>query len=133
MDKILLIEYDEQQREIYRARLTDLGYDVQTVSNSVEALFWIRSNRLDTVLLRLIPDDVESWSILTKLRNNARSKNISVFVIVEEPVGDSLRKALMLGVTGYLAKPFRFYDLAPASPFSDEEKIEEDKSVYMCS
>lgn len=73
MFKILLVEDDDDQRNLYRDSFLDEGFEVTAVSNGIEALNCIEVNRPDAVVLDIhLPgmDGIEALGKILELDKN---------------------------------------------------------------
>lgn len=112
-EKILVIDDDEQQREIAASMLTRLGYEPQTVASGEEAVSVIAQQSVDLLLLDMImPPGMggrETYEQIRAIRPNQKAILVSGFSASEE-----VQQAITLGAASFLRKPYTVQELASA-------------------
>jgi CheY-like chemotaxis protein len=73
MKKILVVDDEENIRELYREELEELGYEVTTVSSGTAALELMETKTFDLVTLDIRMPDMDGLETLGKIKekNNA--------------------------------------------------------------
>jgi two-component system KDP operon response regulator KdpE len=101
--RILLAEDDAALRRSIAAALAEPGYEVDAVSDGIQAAQHLRATGYQVVLLDLGLPFVDGWAILSQLDSGRQPS-----VIVISARGDEADKvrALDLGADDYLTKPF---------------------------
>jgi two-component system KDP operon response regulator KdpE len=101
--RILLAEDDAALRRSIAAALAEPGYEVDAVSDGIQAAQHLRATGYQVVLLDLGLPFVDGWAILSQLDSGRQPS-----VIVISARGDEADKvrALNLGADDYLTKPF---------------------------
>ncbi len=61
MTRVLVIEDDANSREVIRALLGELGYEVRTAANGADGLHSLHAWRPDVILLDLFMPDMDGW------------------------------------------------------------------------
>jgi len=101
---ILLVEDDNNQRDIIRTILEKEGYYVEDADTGKKALDLLKSNTFDVVLTDLRLPDIDGTDILKEVKNQ---NNISqVIIITAFGSIPSAVEATKLGAFYYLEKPF---------------------------
>lgn len=103
--KILFIEDDEMLVRAYQNKFALEGFEVDVVSDGLEAILKLGSNNYDLILLDLILPKVNGFDVLKQLRTSgwpAAKKPVIVF----SNLGDAtdIDKAKQLGANDYLVK-----------------------------
>lgn len=102
--KIVIVEDNEALAEIYKTRLELLGYTCFTAFDGITALYVIREENPDLVLLDIMIPDIPGDEVLQRMRSSEWGKRIPVYVISnlnETDVSVNLRE---LGIKGYSVK-----------------------------
>ncbi len=104
--KILIVDDDQFMRELLIEKLTGLGYDVFSVSESILALTTIKENKPDLILLDILLPGLSGLETLNVLRADDESLKIPVILISRLDEPELIRTAKRLGADDYLVKPF---------------------------
>ena len=104
MKTILLIEDDPFLVDIYKNKLEEFGYAVETAEDGGQALNIIKEKNPDLVLLDIILPNIDGWEILKIIRNNPDTKNLKVIVLSNLGQREEVEKGVELGATKYLIK-----------------------------
>jgi DNA-binding response OmpR family regulator len=102
--KIVIVEDNFALADIYKTRLTILGYNCFTAGDGEEALELIEKVTPDLVLLDLMIPKISGGEVLKKMRSTDWGKSIRVYIISnlnEEQAPADLRE---LGIEGYAVK-----------------------------
>jgi excisionase family DNA binding protein len=101
---VLVVDDDEQLRELVRINLEAEGYTVREAGDAEEALAAIEDQAPALVLLDVVMPDVDGWQMLQRMQERHGSIPVIMFSgQVEEPdAGDVERR----GARGFIAKPF---------------------------
>jgi DNA-binding response OmpR family regulator len=67
MLKILIVEDDENQRELYAEELMDAGYEIETAADGKEALESIMNNLFDLVIMDIRMAEMDGIETLGKI------------------------------------------------------------------
>lgn len=112
-EKILVIDDDEQQREIAASMLTRLGYEPQTVTSGEEAVSAIGKQSFALLLLDMImPPGIggrETYEQILTIRPDQKAILVSGF-----SASDEVQQAIKLGASSFLRKPYTVQELAAA-------------------
>jgi two-component system response regulator (stage 0 sporulation protein F) len=84
MKKVLVVDDEESIRELYRADLTDEGYEVELAADGRKALLGLDSFRPDLVTLDIKLPDIDGIEVLRRIRE----KNATVPVVLLTAFGE---------------------------------------------
>ncbi len=110
---VLVVDDEPLDIELLVAALARAGYHrVHTVTNAVEAIDVVRSFRPDIVLLDLHMPGLDGVGFLELLhRELGEDEFVPVLVITADATDASRRRALELGATDFVTKPFQVGEL----------------------
>jgi DNA-binding response OmpR family regulator len=78
MSKILVVEDEQHQRELYAMELADEGYEVDQASNGKEAVEKVKKQKYDLVILDIRMPEMDGIEALGKILS--RDKKIPVII-----------------------------------------------------
>ncbi len=104
MAKILLVEDDNNLREIYQARLMAEGYEISTAQNGEEALVVAKQQKPDLIVSDVMMPRISGFEMLDILRNTAELRNTKVIMLTALGQDDDQKRADNLGADRYLVK-----------------------------
>lgn len=109
---ILVVDDSEATREVLRRNLEAEGYIVFTASSVPDALRVLENNHLDLVVTDVKMPKVSGLDLVRHVRENLRDTEVTV--ITGHPNVDGAVKAMKIGATDYLTKPFTDEELLTA-------------------
>jgi DNA-binding NtrC family response regulator len=102
-NKVLVVDDEKNQREIYMMILEDAGYDVTTAQSGEHALRIARENKFDLVLTDNKMTGMDGIQLVTELTDVDPS--IIVVMMTAHGTVESVKSAIRAGVYDYLEKP----------------------------
>jgi signal transduction histidine kinase/ActR/RegA family two-component response regulator len=122
-EKILVVDDIAEQRELVRAILEQLGYVVETASNGIEAIEYLQSGHADLVVLDMILEDPEmdGYEIYKQIVHIHPAQKAIIASGYSET--DRVKKAMALGASCYLKKPYTIKKIGIALREALDEKI----------
>jgi DNA-binding response OmpR family regulator len=109
LESVLIIDDDIALTKILREELSSVGYEVEVINDSTEAVNRLQNEFYDLILLDLKMPHVDGFEILKELR----SKNYPGKIIVMTAFAD-VENAVMakkLGADDFLPKPYDLDEL----------------------
>lgn len=104
--RILVVEDSRNQRAHLRNLLEQRGFAVDEAVGGLEALRCIKSDPPDVVLLDVMLDDLDGYSVCRWIRLSERTRDVVVIMLtVRSEVADRV-EGLHVGADDYLPKPF---------------------------
>jgi two-component system KDP operon response regulator KdpE len=104
--RVLVVDDQEDIREMARLVLSGAGYDVATASSGREALRILREAAFDLMLLDINMPDLDGWATLRLLRADEALDGLRVAMFsVKSEVRDKVA-SLKDGAIDYITKPF---------------------------
>jgi len=104
MAKLLLVEDDNNLREIYEARLQAEGYTIVTAKDGEEALVVAKAERPDLIISDIMMPKISGFEMLDILRNTDNLKTVPVIMLTALGQNDDQQRADKLGADRYLVK-----------------------------
>jgi len=102
--KILLVEDDNNLREIYEARLQAEGYAIVTAKDGEEALVVAKTEKPDLIISDVMMPRISGFEMLDILRNTEELKYTKVIMLTALGQADDKTRADSLGADRYLVK-----------------------------
>lgn len=81
------------------------GYDVVTFNNGEDFLTYLKSDRIDMVLLDLMMPGMTGYDVITRIKTLITDEYIPILIISALTDRESRLKALSLGIDDFLSKP----------------------------
>ncbi|MDI6808226.1 MAG: response regulator [Candidatus Eisenbacteria bacterium] len=110
--KILVADDEAYIRELVRAKLENVGYDVEEASTGREAIELAKNSPPDLILLDIMMPDFDGFETCRYLREDERTKTIPVIFLSQKRQEQDIVRGLELGAVDYLTKPFSPRELA---------------------
>lgn len=104
MAKIMLVEDDNNLREIYEARLQAEGYTIVSARDGEEALVVAKAEKPDLVISDVMMPKISGFEMLDILRNTDGLKEVKVIMLTALGQSDDQQRADKLGADRYLVK-----------------------------
>jgi adenylate cyclase len=104
--RILLVDDHPANLEVLSRRLERQDHFVRTAGNGHEALEILRIETFDLVLLDVIMPEMDGYTVLQQMKQDANLRHIPVIVISALGELDSVVRCIELGAEDYLTKPF---------------------------
>ena len=104
---VLLVEDEDQLRRVMRDLLEAEGYIVCEARDGSEALEEMDRHNPDIVLLDLNLPNVDGFTVLTQVRSHTHTAELPILVVSARGDEDNEVRALRLGATDFISKPFR--------------------------
>jgi CheY-like chemotaxis protein len=104
MAKVLLVEDDNNLREIYEARLQAEGYQIATARDGEEALVVAKQEHPDLVISDVMMPKISGFEMLDILRNTDGLQAVKVIMLTALGQNDDQERADKLGADRYLVK-----------------------------
>jgi ABC-type amino acid transport substrate-binding protein/nitrogen-specific signal transduction histidine kinase/CheY-like chemotaxis protein len=112
-EKILVVDDEQNQRDITRNMLTRMGYEVASVGSGEEALTYLQDYLVDLVVLDMIlspgMSGLATFQQIIRIRPGQKAIIVSGFSANED-----VAAAQKLGAGQYLKKPFTYIQLGTA-------------------
>lgn len=104
MPKLMLVEDDNNLREIYEARLQAEGYDIVTAHDGEEALVVAKAEQPELIISDVMMPKISGFEMLDILRNTDGLKDVKIIMLTALGQSDDQQRADRLGADAYLVK-----------------------------
>lgn len=104
MPKIMLVEDDNNLREIYGERLLAEGYEIVSASDGEEALALAVKEKPDLIISDVMMPKISGFDMLDILRQTPETKNTQVIMMTALSQAEDKERADKLGADKYLVK-----------------------------
>jgi two-component system phosphate regulon response regulator PhoB len=105
-EKILVVDDEENIRELVRYNLAREGYQVTTVGSGEEALKQTSSKPPDLIVLDLMLPGMDGFAVCRQLKNDGRTAHIPIVMLTVKGEESDIVVGLELGADDYITKPF---------------------------
>ncbi|MDB5164008.1 MAG: hypothetical protein JWS12_626 [Candidatus Saccharibacteria bacterium] len=104
MAKIMLVEDDNNLREIYQARLTAEGYETVSAADGEEALALAVKEKPDLIIADIMMPKISGFDMLDILRSTPEIKHTKIIMMTALSQAEDRARANKLGADRYLVK-----------------------------
>ncbi len=102
---ILLVEDNEDNREMLGRRLTRRGHQVTFAVDGAEAIALTRSGRPQIVLMDLSLPVIDGWEATRQIKADPALASIPVIALTAHAMGGDRERAIAAGAEDYDTKP----------------------------
>jgi len=110
-NKIVVIDDEEDIRELLYYNLTKEGYKVILASDGNEGLKIIRDQKPDLIILDLMLPGLDGLDLCRIIKNDKDLFNIPIIMLTAKGEEEDIINGLELGADDYITKPFSVYVL----------------------
>lgn len=104
MAKVMLVEDDNNLREIYEARLLAEGYEIVSAQDGEEALALAIKEKPDLIIADIMMPKISGFDMLDILRTTPETKDVKVVMMTALSQAEDKARADKLGADRYLVK-----------------------------
>ena len=108
---ILVVEDQEDNRQILRDLLGSAGYQLVEAENGEEALKALARQRPDLILMDIQLPILDGYETTRRIRSSEDLKSIPIIAVTSYALSGDEAKARAAGCDGYVTKPFSPRDL----------------------
>ena len=105
-NRILVIEDNEDNRQIIRDLLTSLGYDLIEAVDGVEGVAMAQNHRPDLILMDIQLPEIDGYEATRQIRAVPELAQVPIIAVTSYALSGGEAKARDAGCNGYVAKPF---------------------------
>ena len=104
--RILLVEDQENNRQILRDLLGNAGYELIEAVDGEQALAAYAKQRPDLILMDIQLPVLDGYETTRRIRRDPESKAIPIIAVTSYALAGDEAKAMAAGCTAYITKPF---------------------------
>ena len=109
-DKVLVVDDEQQIRDLLSKFLTKKGYEVVSASNGEEAIELAKTENPQVILLDVMMPGIDGIQTCRRLKEEEKTKSIPVIMITAFPDRDV--EAYLEGADDYVVKPFNMLEVS---------------------
>ncbi|MBN2529235.1 MAG: response regulator [Deltaproteobacteria bacterium] len=110
-DRILIVDDDLHNCEIFHAYLKKAGFEPFISSNALEGLAMVQQLRPQLILLDVNMPQMDGFEMCEELKKDEKTKDIPVIFLTGLTDTKTMARAFDLGAVDYIAKPVRRVEL----------------------
>jgi two-component system cell cycle response regulator DivK len=104
--RILVVEDQEDNRQILRDLLTNAGFDMIEAENGEDAVASAQESRPDLILMDIQLPILDGYEATRRIKADPDLKSIPIIVVTSYALSGDEDKARLAGCDDYVAKPF---------------------------
>ncbi len=105
-EKILIVEDENDIRELIHFHLYKNKYEVFEASNGKEALEQVKDKNPDLILLDIMIPEIDGIQVCKTLKSNDKTKDIKIIFLSAKGEEEDIVRGLEMGADDYITKPF---------------------------
>jgi len=105
-EKVLVVDDEENIRELVRYNLAREGYQVTAVGSGEEALQQASSKAPDLIILDLMLPGIDGLDVCRQLKSDLKTAHIPIVMLTVKGEESDIVIGLELGADDYITKPF---------------------------
>ena len=109
MFNLLVVDDDVKLCEVLTEELNEIGYNTNFVTNADQALEFVKSNRVDLMLLDLKMPDKDGFYVLQQLKDV--NNNVKTIVLTAFADVNGAMESAKLGALDFISKPYDLDEL----------------------
>ena len=111
MFKILIIEDNDDNRDILKHQLEYLGYEVVEAVDGLEGLNQVAKEQPDLVIVDIMMPGIDGKEVARRLRADSKTKDLPVLAATVLFHSEDIHSCLAAGCNDVLTKPFTLQQL----------------------
>ncbi|HVU63656.1 MAG TPA: response regulator [Phycisphaerales bacterium] len=108
---ILIVDDNAQNVELLEAYLEELGADIRTAYDGLEALAAVEQRQPDVILLDVMMPRMSGYQACVKLKENPATKDIPIIMVTALNEVSDAERAVESGTDEFLTKPVNKLEL----------------------
>jgi len=126
MFKILIIEDNDDNRDILKHQLEYLGYEVVEAVDGLDGLNQVEKEKPDLVIVDVMMPGIDGKEVARRLRADSKTKDLPIIAATVLFHTEDIYSCLAAGCNDVLSKPFTLQQLKDRlekfSPLADRQK-----------
>ena len=103
--KILVVEDEDNLRELVQSRLETEGFEVVPAADGFQALARARQSQPDLIILDLMIPKMDGYTVCRLLKSGGMAQ-VPIIMFTARATPDDIRRGLDMGADAYVCKPF---------------------------
>jgi two-component system, OmpR family, alkaline phosphatase synthesis response regulator PhoP len=103
---VLIVEDDDDIRELVSYHLLKEGYQVASVASGEEAISIAERQMPDLILLDVMLPGMDGMTVCQRLRSSPKTADVAIMMLTAKSEEADIVRGLNLGATDYVTKPF---------------------------
>ncbi|MCB0344485.1 MAG: response regulator [Bdellovibrionales bacterium] len=103
---IMIVEDDDDARQMAQMILEHQGFSVETAANGKEAVEKLKSVIPALILLDIMMPEMNGYDVLVHLKQRPETQNIPVIMLTAKGTGDDMITGYQHGADYYIPKPY---------------------------
>ncbi len=112
--KVLAVDDSTSVRKLVEFSLKSKGFQVSSAEDGLEALELLARTPFDIIVLDINMPRMDGLEFLKKVRLDENYSGLPVIMLTTEGQDDDKERAMSLGATAYIVKPFKPTELLAA-------------------
>jgi two-component system, cell cycle response regulator DivK len=108
MPKILVIEDNEENRDLLTRRLRRRGFEVAIAIDGRAGVEQARAEKPDLILMDMNMPEVDGWEATRTIKSHPGMENVPIIGLTAHSLTGDRERALEAGCTDYHTKPIDF-------------------------
>jgi len=108
VDKVLLVEDNEFNRDMLSRRLKRSGWQVEVAGDGIQALEHARRGAFDLILMDMSLPEMDGWSVTRLLKENLQTRSIPIIALTAHAMNGDREKAILAGCDEFETKPVEY-------------------------
>ncbi len=108
MPRILIIEDNEENRDVLARRLERRGYDVIVAGDGQQGVEMARAEKPDAILMDMNMPILDGWRASQMLRAESETMDVPIIGLTAHALAGDREKAIEAGCSDYHTKPVDF-------------------------
>ena len=104
--RILVVEDQEDNRQIIRDLLSAKGYELVEATTGEEGLKLAATGKPDLILMDIQLPGMDGYEVTRRIKAKPELKHIPIIVVTSYALSGDDKKAFDAGCNGYVTKPF---------------------------
>lgn len=109
--KILVVDDNQDSRELVVKILKKMGYQMIEAADGEEALEKAIAENPDIILMDISIPKIDGYEVTRRLKSQVKFKDIPIIALTAHAMKGDREKAIEAGCEGYISKPINIHEL----------------------